>query len=63
MVAKVFRCVNVRRVEGAMDREIQLRTGGRNELLGTVTELKERTVLILARQKRPAIMSFKWFFE
>jgi hypothetical protein len=38
---------------------MQVRTGGRKELLGTVTEVKDRTVLILARQKRPATISFK----
>lgn len=60
IVASVLRCVNVGRNAGVAVLGIQERTGGANELLGAATEVKERTVLILARQKRPANMSLKY---
>lgn len=61
MVAKKLRFAKVGRKEGAVVLDMQVRTGGRKELLGSATEVKERTVLILVRQKRPATMSSKYF--
>jgi hypothetical protein len=61
MVAKKLRFAKVGRRVGAAVLLMQVRTGGRKEVLGSATEVKERTVLILVRQKRPATMSFKVF--
>jgi hypothetical protein len=61
IVAKKLRFVKVGRNEGAVVLEMQVRTGGRKELLGIDADVKERTVLILVRQKRPGIMSLKYF--
>jgi hypothetical protein len=60
IVAKKLRFVKVGRKDGAVVLDMQVRTGGRKELLGTAAEVKERTVLILARQKRPANISLKY---
>jgi hypothetical protein len=37
---------------------MQVRIGGRKELLETAAEEKQRTVFVLARQKRPAIIIY-----
>jgi hypothetical protein len=57
IVAKELRFVNVDRSGDVVALDMQVRTGGRKEFLGTATEVKDRTVLILVRQKRPANMS------
>jgi hypothetical protein len=59
IVAKKLRFAKVSRRADVFDLDMQVRMGVRKEFLGRVTEVKERAVLILARQKRSATMSFE----
>jgi hypothetical protein len=57
IVAKKLRFTKVSRGVDVLDLDMQVRMGGRKEFLGRAIEVKERAVLILARQKRSAAMS------